>query len=148
MSTDYSSMSDRELRHYVMEHRQDNEAFHAYMDRRYARSNRQVISLDEPDWEKKINTVIQKQIQDGKPPTAERNENLNYDRYKGYAIAIREINVLGGSWNYVAKPLSLEKENLYPLQWDAGIVEAYGENLDEAISKCKQEIDKLVNVAS
>lgn len=148
MSTDYSSMSDRELRRYMMEHRQDDDAFHAYMDRRYARPDRQVISPDEPTWETKLDTAIQKQIQDGKPPTQERNENLNYDRYKGYAIAVREIDVLGGRWHYVAKPLKLKNENLYPLRWDAGLVEAYGENLDDAVRKCKQEIDKLISVAS
>ncbi|MBA2749065.1 MAG: hypothetical protein H0U45_10080 [Tatlockia sp.] len=82
MSTDYSNMSDRELRRYMMEHRANNEAFHAYMDRRYSRSNRQVISPDELGWETKINTVIQQQIQDGRPPTI-GNINLKYDFYKG-----------------------------------------------------------------
>lgn len=141
MSTDYSSMSDRKLRRYMMENRQDDDAFHAYMNRRYDRPNRQVISPDEPDWETKVDKAIQKQIQDGKPPINVGNTNLNYDRYKGYAIAVQKIEVLGGRWHYVAKPLN---ENLYPQGWNAGLVEAYGENLDEAVRKCKQEIDNLV----
>lgn len=148
MSTDYSSMSDRELRRYMMEHRTDNEAFHAYMDRRYTRPNRQVISLEEPGWETKIDTAIQKQIQEGKAPTRIGNTNLKYDLYKGYAITVQKIDVLGGRWHYVAKPLSLKNENLYPLHWDGGEVESYGEDLDDAVRKCKREIDKLISVAS
>lgn len=147
MSTDYSNMSDRELRRYMMEHRTNNEAFHAYMDRRYARSNRQIISPNDLGWETKVDTVIQQQIQDGKVPTTIGNINLKYDFYKGYAIAVQKIEVLGGRWHYVVKPLSLKNENLHPLRWDGGKVEVYGENLDDAVRKCKQEIDKLVSVA-
>ena len=144
MSTDYSSMSDRELRRYMMEHRQDDNAFHAYMDRRNARPNRQVISPDDPDWETKLLAAIQKQIQDGEPPTNVGNTSLNYDRYKGYAIAVQKIDDLGSGWRYVAKPLKLKNENIYPLHWDAGLVEAYGEDLEDAVRKCKQEIDNLI----
>ncbi|WP_009633856.1 DUF6887 family protein [Synechocystis sp. PCC 7509] len=148
MSTDYASMSDRELKRYIMEHRTDNNAFHAYMDRRYTRPNRQVISPNQPDWETKIDIAIQKQIQEGKPPTKVGNTNLKYDLYKGYAIAVQKIEVLSDRWHYIAKPLSLENENLYPLQWDAGKVESYGEDLADAVRKCKSEIDKLVSAAS
>jgi quinol monooxygenase YgiN len=52
--TKYESMSDQELKRYLIEHRDDQEAFYAYMDRRYARSYREAISPDDPDWETKI----------------------------------------------------------------------------------------------
>lgn len=58
MSTDYSSMSDHKLRRYMMENRQDDDAFQSYMNRRYERPNRQVISPDEPDWETKVDKAI------------------------------------------------------------------------------------------
>lgn len=51
---DYNSMSDSELRRYFLEHREDQAAFHAYMDRRHARPNRQTISPDDPEWQQKI----------------------------------------------------------------------------------------------
>lgn len=58
----YSAMTDQQLKRYFLEHRDDREAFHAYMDRRYARPNRQVISLDDPDWEIKMRSSISKQM--------------------------------------------------------------------------------------
>lgn len=35
--SNYSTMSDQELKRYMLEHRNDQEAFHAYMDRVYTR---------------------------------------------------------------------------------------------------------------
>jgi hypothetical protein len=39
----YATMSDQELKQYFLSHRDDQAAFHAYMDRRYAKP-RKVIS--------------------------------------------------------------------------------------------------------
>jgi len=36
-NVNYVVMTDRELKQYILEHRDDQDAFHAYMDRRYAR---------------------------------------------------------------------------------------------------------------
>lgn len=143
MSFDYSSMTDRELKRYMLDHRQDDEAFYAYMDRRAARPDRTTISYNEPDWEAKITVNIEKQIQEGFVPMEVGERNLNYDRYKGYAIAIERIAVLGGRWHYASKPLKLNPGRPHP-PWEYGQVEVYGEGIDDAVSKCKQEIDKLV----
>ena len=57
-------MSDQELKHYFLTHRDDQAAFEAYMDRRKARSQKNEIAPDDPNWEEKVIAVIQKQISD------------------------------------------------------------------------------------
>jgi hypothetical protein len=58
----YAAMSDQELKRYILTHRDDQEAFHAYMDRRRSRPRRTAINFDDPDWENKIVSVIQAQL--------------------------------------------------------------------------------------
>jgi hypothetical protein len=46
----YVAMTDRELKHYILEHRDDVEAFHAYMDRRHARPQKEpIVAANEVD---------------------------------------------------------------------------------------------------
>ncbi len=45
----YAEMSDQELKRYLFKHRDDQAAFHVYLDRRQARSNKVMIELDDPD---------------------------------------------------------------------------------------------------
>ena len=59
---DYDSMSDSELKSYFLDHREDQAAFYAYMDRRHARPNRQVIAPDDPEWQQKVIANIKKQL--------------------------------------------------------------------------------------
>lgn len=59
----YAGMTDQELKRYLLDHREDQDAFYAYMDRRYARPNRQGISPDDPEWEAKVLAIIRAQIQ-------------------------------------------------------------------------------------
>ncbi len=58
----YAEMSDQELKHHLVKHRDDQEAFYAYLDRRHARSNTVTIELDDPDWQEKVMAVIQQQL--------------------------------------------------------------------------------------
>ncbi len=58
---EFEAMTDQELRHHFLEHRAQA-SFHAYMDRRYARPNRKVISADDPEWEQKVIASIERQI--------------------------------------------------------------------------------------
>jgi hypothetical protein len=58
----YAAMSDRELKQYILTHRDDQEAFHAYMDRRRSRPYTTAIEFDDPDWEEKIVSVIRAQL--------------------------------------------------------------------------------------
>lgn len=59
--SEFDARSDAELKRYFLEHR-DNESFHAYMDRRYARPNRHVIPADDPEWQQKVITSIKRQL--------------------------------------------------------------------------------------
>jgi hypothetical protein len=59
---DFASMSDQELKHYLVKHRDDQAAFHAYMDRRQTRSNKTAIELDDPDWQERVVALIQDQL--------------------------------------------------------------------------------------
>lgn len=60
--TNYDSMSDLELKRYFLEHREDQAAFYAYMDRRYVRPNRQIISPNDPEWQQKLIASIKRQM--------------------------------------------------------------------------------------
>ncbi|MBW4511350.1 MAG: hypothetical protein KME64_33285 [Scytonematopsis contorta HA4267-MV1] len=58
----YAAMTDEELKRYFLAHRDDNEAFYAYMDRRKSRPRRAVIRPDDPDWEEKLMAEVQAQL--------------------------------------------------------------------------------------
>jgi len=52
--TSYDAMNLDELRQYVLAHRDDNNAFHAYIDR--SKQSGRMITIDpgDPDWEAKL----------------------------------------------------------------------------------------------
>jgi hypothetical protein len=58
----YTTMTDRELKQYILGHREDLVAFQAYMDRRHSRPNRTIIQIDDPDWEQKVLSAMRLQI--------------------------------------------------------------------------------------
>lgn len=58
----YTAMSDQELKRYILNNRNDLEAFHVYMDRRRSLPNRTVVKFDDPAWEEKIVSEIQAQL--------------------------------------------------------------------------------------
>jgi hypothetical protein len=58
----YAAMNDQELKCYILTHRDDQEAFHTYMDRRHSRLNKTNVKLDDPDWEEKVLAAIQVQL--------------------------------------------------------------------------------------
>jgi hypothetical protein len=58
----YAAMGDQELKSYLVTHKDDKEAFYAYMDRRKSRPRDTAIKLNDPAWEEKIIAVIQKQL--------------------------------------------------------------------------------------
>jgi len=58
----YAAMSDQELKHYLLTHRDDHEAFYAYMDRRHSRSRSAPIVFDDPAWEEKVVAAIRAQL--------------------------------------------------------------------------------------
>lgn len=58
----YTAMTDQELKLYLVNHRDDREAFYAYMDRRKSRKRDVAIELNDPEWEQKIKAAIEKQL--------------------------------------------------------------------------------------
>ena len=61
-NVNYAAMSDRELKRYILTHRDDREAFYAYMDRRRSRPRQVTIKLDDPAWQEKIISAIRVQL--------------------------------------------------------------------------------------
>jgi hypothetical protein len=47
MSVDYNAMSIRELKRYMLDHRDDEKIFSAYMDRRHARPKKVLITAQD-----------------------------------------------------------------------------------------------------
>lgn len=58
----YQSMTLKELRRYVLTHREDIAAFHAYVDRSKSEGKMITINPNDDNWEKQIQQAI---IQDG-----------------------------------------------------------------------------------
>jgi hypothetical protein len=60
---DYATMTDQELKRYFLSHRDDNEAFQAYMDRRHTRPRKVLIEAGELEnlpFDQQINLVDQR----------------------------------------------------------------------------------------
>jgi len=58
----FAAMSDRQLKQYILSHRDDQEAFYAYIDRRNSRPNKLTIKFEDPAWEEKIISAIKTQL--------------------------------------------------------------------------------------
>ena len=59
----YDAMSDTELRHYFLEHRQDQSAFQAHLDRLNQRPRVVIASPDDPDFDEKIQAAIRQKLE-------------------------------------------------------------------------------------
>ncbi len=55
----YDAMSLDELRQYVLNHREDNTAFHSYIDRSKATGRMIAIDPSDPQWEANLDRRIQ-----------------------------------------------------------------------------------------
>jgi hypothetical protein len=63
---DYAAMNDQELRQYFLNNRNDQTAFHAYMDRRHARPNQTIIEPDDPNADEKFRLMVEEKLAQGK----------------------------------------------------------------------------------
>ncbi|MGK7889133.1 MAG: hypothetical protein AB4042_07340 [Leptolyngbyaceae cyanobacterium] len=63
-SIDYAAMSYQELRRYFLAHRQDTEAFQAYLAKRRERSLPVITTIHDPDFEQKIRTAAERQVRE------------------------------------------------------------------------------------
>jgi len=59
---DYTAMSDQELKRYFLEHREDKAALEAYLERRQKRDLRVITTVDDPDFDAKIQAAIRQQM--------------------------------------------------------------------------------------
>ncbi|NJM71374.1 MAG: hypothetical protein HC862_14735 [Scytonema sp. RU_4_4] len=59
----YAAMSDQELKQYFLQHREDKIALQAYLDRLNARQHEIITTVDDPDFDAKIQAAILRQIQ-------------------------------------------------------------------------------------
>jgi hypothetical protein len=59
----YAAMSDEELRQYFLKHREDKTAIRAYLDRLSERPRHIITTVDDPDFEAKIQAAVLPQIQ-------------------------------------------------------------------------------------
>ena len=60
---DYAAMSDRELKQYFLDHREDEAAFQAYLERRRRRSTTVITKVGDPDFDAKIEAAIRQKLQ-------------------------------------------------------------------------------------
>lgn len=58
----YAAMSYQELRRYFLTHRRDTEAFQAYLERRREHSRPIITTIDDPEFDSKIQAAIERQM--------------------------------------------------------------------------------------
>lgn len=59
----YAAMSDRELRQHFLRHREDKTALRAYLDRLSNRPRNVITTVDDPDFDAKIQAAVLQQMQ-------------------------------------------------------------------------------------
>ncbi len=60
---DYAAMSDQELKQYFLHHREDKAALQVYLDRLSIRPYEIITTVDDPNFEAKIQAAILRQIE-------------------------------------------------------------------------------------
>jgi hypothetical protein len=58
----YAAMSDKELKRYFLQHREDKIALQTYLDRLSNRPREIITTVDDPDFDAKIQAAILQQI--------------------------------------------------------------------------------------
>jgi hypothetical protein len=59
----YAAMSDQELRQHFLSHREDKVAFRAYLDRIGDRPRQVITTIDDPDFDAKIQAAVLQKMQ-------------------------------------------------------------------------------------
>ena len=59
----YAAMSDQELRQHFLKHREDKMALQAYLDRLSSRPRNIITTVDDPDFDAKIQAAVLQQMQ-------------------------------------------------------------------------------------
>ena len=59
----YAAMSDQDLKQYFLQHREDKTALQAYLDRINEHPRQIITTVDDPDFDTKIQAAIRHQMQ-------------------------------------------------------------------------------------
>jgi hypothetical protein len=59
----YTAMSDEELRQHFLRHREDKKALRAYLDRISERPREVITTVDDPDFDAKIQAAVVRKMQ-------------------------------------------------------------------------------------
>jgi hypothetical protein len=59
----YAAMSDQDLKQYFLHHREDKTALQAYLDRLSDRPRKIITTVDDPNFDEKIQAAILRQLQ-------------------------------------------------------------------------------------
>jgi hypothetical protein len=59
----YAEMTDLELKQYFLSHRQEEEAFQAYLARYRSQPREAITKVGDPDFDRKIQAAIQQKMQ-------------------------------------------------------------------------------------
>ena len=62
----YAAMSDKDLKQYFLQHRNDKTALQAYLDRVNEHPRQIITTVDDPDFNTKIQAAIRQQMQQNK----------------------------------------------------------------------------------
>ena len=62
----YAAMSDKDLKQYFLQHRNDKTALQAYLDRVNEHPRQIITTVDDPDFDTKIQAAIRQQMQQNK----------------------------------------------------------------------------------
>ena len=62
----YAAMSDQDLKQYFLQHREDKTALQAYLDRINEHPRQIITTVNDPDFDAKIQAAIRQQMQQNK----------------------------------------------------------------------------------
>ena len=71
----YAAMSDAELKQYFLKHRGDQAAFQAHLDRINQRPRRIIASLDDPDFDQKVQAAIRQKLESARNRSSQQSNN-------------------------------------------------------------------------
>ena len=58
----YAAMTDKQLKQYLLNHRDDKNALTVYLERRHQRTNSVITTVEDTDFDVKIQAVIRQQM--------------------------------------------------------------------------------------
>lgn len=73
--TNYNGMSNAELKQYFLNHRDNQAAFQAYLDRINQRPRRIIASPDDPDFDEKVQTAIRHKLKMARSRRSQQSNN-------------------------------------------------------------------------